>query len=133
MSALTQISVNTPKIMNAFLNIMVIVYFPINYIFSVQFRINLLHDLTLRFQNSLIAEEHRDSVVEHIVLVHTSVVDYSKQFLQRLRRSNFVTPKNYLDFINTYLKLLQDKDKFILSQVSLKTLQLILRLFVSFC
>ena len=89
--------------------------------------------LSLRFQNSLIAEEHRDSVVEHIVLVHTSVVDYSKQFLQRLRRSNFVTPKNYLDFINTYLKLLQDKDKFILSQVSLNTLQLIPRLFVLFC
>jgi len=126
-------SVNTPKIMNAFLNIMVIVFFPITPFFQYNFGLTYYMILSLRFQNSLIAEEHRDSVVEHIVLVHTSVVDYSKQFLQRLRRSNFVTPKNYLDFINTYLKLLQDKDKFILSQVSLKTLQLILRLFVSFC
>ncbi|XP_052801261.1 dynein axonemal heavy chain 10-like isoform X3 [Mya arenaria] len=66
--------------------------------------------------NALISEQHRDSVVEHIVLVHTSVGEYSKQFLTRLRRSNFVTPKNYLDFINTYLKLLLDKDKFIEAQ-----------------
>ena len=59
----------------------------------------------------------RDHVVEHIVLVHTSVGEYSKLFAQRLRRSNYVTPKNYLDFINTYLKLLQDKDNFIQAQV----------------
>ena len=71
------------------------------------------------FQNPLIAEEHRDSVVSHIVLVHTKVVEYSKLFLQRLRRSNYVTPKNYLDFINTYTRLLKDKDKFIQAQVSI--------------
>ena len=68
-------------------------------------------------QNALIPAEHREDVVGHIVLVHQSVGLYSKLFLQRLRRSNFVTPKNYLDFINTYLKLLKDKDQFILSQV----------------
>ncbi|XP_060580911.1 dynein axonemal heavy chain 10-like isoform X1 [Ruditapes philippinarum] len=62
--------------------------------------------------NPLIADDMRDHVVEHIVLVHSSVGAYSKQFAQRLRRSNYVTPKNYLDFINTYLKLLQDKDNF---------------------
>ncbi|XP_076453104.1 dynein axonemal heavy chain 10-like [Babylonia areolata] len=67
-------------------------------------------------ENPLIPDEKREAVVSHIVLVHQSVVAYSKTFLQRLRRSNYVTPKNYLDFINTYLKLLDDKDKFILAQ-----------------
>ncbi|XP_033627732.1 dynein heavy chain 10, axonemal-like [Asterias rubens] len=63
-----------------------------------------------------IPDEHRDSVVKHVVFVHKSVGDYSVQFQQKLRRNNYVTPKNYLDFINTYLKLLDDKDEYILSQ-----------------
>ena len=42
--------------------------------------------------------------------------DYSKEFLQKLRRVNHVTPKNYLDFVGTYTKLLQEKDKFVLEQ-----------------
>ncbi|XP_074640231.1 dynein axonemal heavy chain 10-like [Tubulanus polymorphus] len=66
--------------------------------------------------NPLIPEEHRDGVVSHIVMVHQSVGDYSIQFLQKLRRNNYVTPKNYLDFINTYSKLLDEKDQFILGQ-----------------
>ena len=62
-------------------------------------------------------DEHRESVVSHIVMVHQQVGSYSREFLQKLRRNNYVTPKNYLDFINSYLKLLEEKDKFILSQV----------------
>ncbi|CAH1801914.1 unnamed protein product [Owenia fusiformis] len=66
--------------------------------------------------NELIPEEHRESVVSHIVQVHLSVNDYSKVFQQKLRRVNFSTPKNYLDYINSYLKLLEEKDAYILSQ-----------------
>ncbi|XP_064612357.1 LOW QUALITY PROTEIN: dynein axonemal heavy chain 10-like [Liolophura sinensis] len=66
--------------------------------------------------NQLIPEDHRQSVVSHIVLVHQSVGQYSKKFQRRLRRNNYVTPKNYLDFINTYVNLLDEKDKYILSQ-----------------
>lgn len=51
-------------------------------------------------------------------MVHQKVGEYSKIFLQRLRRNNYVTPKNYLDFINSYLRLLEEKDKYILAQVS---------------
>lgn len=51
-----------------------------------------------------------------MVHVHLSVGDYSKDFLQKLRRVNHVTPKNYLDFISTYIKLLQEKDKFVQDQ-----------------
>ena len=68
------------------------------------------------FQNTLIPDVHRENVVSHIVTVHQSVSDFSVKFLLKLRRSNYVTPKNYLDFINTYLKLLDEKDKWVLAQ-----------------
>ncbi|XP_013925275.1 PREDICTED: dynein heavy chain 10, axonemal-like, partial [Thamnophis sirtalis] len=66
--------------------------------------------------NPLIPSEHTEELIAHIVMVHGSVGVYSKKFLQKLRRSNYVTPKNYLDFINTYTKLLEDKNHFILAQ-----------------
>ena len=52
-----------------------------------------------------------------MVHVHLSVGDYSKDFQNKLRRVNHVTPKNYLDFIGSYTKLLKQKDKFVLDQV----------------
>ncbi|ELU10552.1 hypothetical protein CAPTEDRAFT_221643 [Capitella teleta] len=66
--------------------------------------------------NPLVPDEQREAVVSHIVMVHQQVGSYSREFLQKLRRNNYVTPKNYLDFINSYLKLLEEKDNFILSQ-----------------
>lgn len=59
----------------------------------------------------------KDDAVAHVVKVHESVGDYSVMFLQKLRRLNYVTPKNYLDFVSTYTKLLEEKDKFVLDQV----------------
>ncbi|XP_059165934.1 dynein axonemal heavy chain 10-like isoform X2 [Physella acuta] len=67
-------------------------------------------------ENQLIPTDKREDIVAHVVMVHQSIGAYSIKFLQRLRRNNYVTPKNYLDFINTYVKLLDDQDKFILSQ-----------------
>ena len=58
-------------------------------------------------------------MVGHIVTVHESLGVFSRDFQHKLRRSNYVTPKNYLDFINTYLRLLDEHDKAILNQVSL--------------
>ena len=69
-------------------------------------------------QNELIPDDHQSSVVEHVVHVHLSVGQFSKVFQQKLRRSNHVTPKNYLDFISSYTKLLRDKDKYICDQCS---------------
>lgn len=60
----------------------------------------------------MIPAEYTENLVEHVVLVHQSVGEFSTQFLQKLRRSNYVTPKNYLDFINTYSKLLDEKTQF---------------------
>jgi len=55
--------------------------------------------------------EHRENIVKHFVLVHTSVQKYSKDFELQLKRKNFSTPKNYLDFLNNYKKLLNDNRK----------------------
>ncbi|XP_060895064.1 dynein axonemal heavy chain 10 [Labrus mixtus] len=67
-------------------------------------------------ESAMIPEEHSAAVIAHVCMVHSSVGDYSKLFLQKLRRCNFVTPKNYLDFINAYTNLLEEKDQYILAQ-----------------
>ncbi|KAM4590913.1 dynein axonemal heavy chain 10 isoform 1-T1 [Odontesthes bonariensis] len=67
-------------------------------------------------ESPMIPEAHSAAVIDHVCMVHTSVGDYSKLFLQKLRRCNFVTPKNYLDFINSYSNLLEEKDQYILAQ-----------------
>ncbi|XP_021113287.1 dynein heavy chain 10, axonemal isoform X4 [Heterocephalus glaber] len=59
--------------------------------------------------NPMIPAENMEGLVEHMVLVHQSVEGFSQQFLQKLRRSNYVTPKNYLDFIHSYSRLLDEK------------------------
>ncbi|XP_047141246.1 dynein axonemal heavy chain 10 isoform X1 [Hydra vulgaris] len=66
--------------------------------------------------NQLIPDEHFDNVISHVVRVHETVGDYSVMYLRKLRRLNFVTPKNYLDFVNTYTKLLREKDTYVLEQ-----------------
>lgn len=60
----------------------------------------------------MIPGDKLEDLVEHVVMVHQSVGEFSKQFQQKLRRSNYVTPKNYLDFINTYSKLLDEKTQY---------------------
>lgn len=66
--------------------------------------------------NPALPAEHRDAVVNHVVHVHESLNYYSAQFLQRLRRRNYVTPKHFLDYIATYLRLVDEKTAFITAQ-----------------
>lgn len=65
-----------------------------------------------------IPEEFLPQIVEHVVEVHSSVAAYTQDFLMKLRRKNYLTPKHYLDFITIYLSLLEEKNSFIISQVS---------------
>eukprot|EP00062_Callorhinchus_milii_P021625 gi/632978548/ref/XP_007905975.1/ PREDICTED: dynein heavy chain 10, axonemal [Callorhinchus milii] len=67
-------------------------------------------------KNHMIPSHLTEEVIAHVVMVHDSVISFSLTFLQKLRRQNYVTPKNFLDFINTYTRLLDEKDKFILAQ-----------------
>lgn len=55
-----------------------------------------------------VPEEKREDVIQHMVQVHKSLGPASAMFLQRYRRVNHATPKSYLDYINTYLKLLKE-------------------------
>ena len=53
-------------------------------------------------EEKAVPDAHRSAVVEHMVHVHQGVVTASRQFTAELRRYNYVTPKNYLDFIANY-------------------------------
>jgi dynein heavy chain len=44
-------------------------------------------------------------------MVHLSVQEYSLEFKQTYKRSNYSTPKNYLDFISNYINFLKEKRK----------------------
>ncbi|TPX54389.1 hypothetical protein PhCBS80983_g05954 [Powellomyces hirtus] len=59
-------------------------------------------------REDLVPPEHRSSIVQHMVGVHLSVGEASAEFLQKYRRANYVTPKNYLDYVNTYNRLLEE-------------------------
>ncbi|XP_017478046.1 PREDICTED: dynein heavy chain 10, axonemal [Rhagoletis zephyria] len=67
-------------------------------------------------QHQMIPVEHRDAIIDHVVHVHTTIQMYSREYLLKLRRNNYVTPKHYLDFINTYLRLLEERNNFISMQ-----------------
>ena len=56
-------------------------------------------------------DELRKDITTHCVHVHTSVVKDSKRFIDELRRYNYVTPKNYLDFISNYRNQLSGRKK----------------------
>ncbi len=58
-----------------------------------------------------VPEEYRQAIINHVVLVHTSVTQLSENFEQELQRHNYVTPKNFLDFINKYIELLRHNKK----------------------
>lgn len=55
----------------------------------------------------MIPETDSVELIAHLCMVHGFVGKFCKIFLQKLRCSNYVTPKNYLDF-------LEDKDQYIL-------------------
>jgi dynein heavy chain len=58
-----------------------------------------------------IESEIRQSITDHIVMIHTSVQTYSEEFEATYKRRNYSTPKNYLDFITNYMKFLANKRK----------------------
>lgn len=56
-------------------------------------------------------DELRKHIMEHIVMVHQSVCRLSVLFEEQMRRHNYVTPKNFLDFITNYRNLLHTNRK----------------------
>ncbi|XP_060518939.1 LOW QUALITY PROTEIN: dynein axonemal heavy chain 10 [Cylas formicarius] len=64
-------------------------------------------------ESEAIPEGYRGTIIEHVVHVHQTVNQFTADFAMTLRRKNYVTPKHYLDFISTYLRLLREKGRFI--------------------
>ena len=54
-------------------------------------------------------DEMRKNIVDHMVMVHQDVTERSHTFELQLKRYNYVTPKNYLDFISNYRGTLKDE------------------------
>ncbi|KAI9188096.1 hypothetical protein H9P43_002487 [Blastocladiella emersonii ATCC 22665] len=68
-----------------------------------------LRSVAETFLGTVVPTEYKDAIVSHMVQVHLSIGAASAEFLQRWRRTNFVTPKNYLDYVNFYISLLRDQ------------------------
>lgn len=94
----------------------VVPWYVITQMYFFFFNVSVIEKFFFLGESPMIPEAHSAAVIAHICMVHSSVDDYSKLFLQRLRRCNYVTPKNYLDFINAYSKLLEEKDHYILGE-----------------
>ncbi|KAK9719430.1 dynein heavy chain [Basidiobolus ranarum] len=52
---------------------------------------------------------HRDAIVNAFVFVHLSLYEVNAKLSKRQGRHNYVTPRHYLDFINHYVKLFNEK------------------------
>ena len=81
------------------------------------------HQALLSVAAVFLAEEQlpeatRGDIIEHMVLVQESVMAMSDAYELQLKRHNYVTPKNYLDFISNYKKSLKEERKKVDTQVA---------------
>ncbi|KAL9651290.1 hypothetical protein ABK040_001243 [Willaertia magna] len=59
-------------------------------------------------QDNTLPQDLLESINKHMVKVHQSVEKFSERFIKEYKRYNYVTPKNYLDYIHTYKRLLEE-------------------------
>eukprot|EP00727_Mastigamoeba_balamuthi_P006867 m51a1_g2800 putative dynein heavy chain axonemal (4501) ;mRNA; f:77561-92205 len=64
-----------------------------------------LQSVAEAYLGSDVPEDLRKEVVAHMVLVHQLVSKFAERFEAQLRRTLYITPQNFLDFINTYTEL----------------------------
>jgi dynein heavy chain, axonemal len=69
-------------------------------------------------ENRKIPDSYKDAINEHVVHVHESLRHYTEEFFTILRRRNYITPKHYLDYVTTYIRLLDEKSSFITQQIA---------------
>ncbi|XP_067124199.1 dynein axonemal heavy chain 10, partial [Centruroides vittatus] len=79
--------------------------------------VDVLSSVAWKFleKSKFISKEELPNVVECMLKVHHSVEIYSRKFF-KLNQGNFVTPQYFLDFIQTYYNLLEEKNMYIVSQ-----------------
>lgn len=44
-------------------------------------------------------DELKPKVIDHFVMIHQSIQQYSDDFMNVYKRKNYSTPKNFLDFL----------------------------------
>lgn len=69
-------------------------------------------------ENRKIPDGLKEAINDHVVHVHESLSHYTREFLTILRRRNYITPKHYLDYVTTYIRLLDEKSSFITKQIA---------------
>ena len=52
---------------------------------------------------------HRAAVINALVFVHSSMYETNAKLARRQGRTNYVTPRHYLDFINQYVRIFNEK------------------------
>lgn len=60
---------------------------------------------------------YKDIIINHIVYTHQTMSIYTNDFLVKLKRKNYLTPTHYLDYINSYLNLINEKSNITKQQV----------------
>ncbi|UJR10037.1 hypothetical protein I4U23_014260 [Adineta vaga] len=60
--------------------------------------------------------EFKTQIIEHMAMVHQSANFYCDLYTEKMHRSAYATPKNYLDFIHTFLHLYKQKTEDLVKQ-----------------
>lgn len=74
-------------------------------VFLILFKLNKIH-LGLMIPNPT---NHREAVINCLVYVHQSVGEANKKLLKKQGRQNYLTPRHYLDFIQHFVHLINEK------------------------
>ena len=68
-------------------------------------------------QEDSIPVEIRNSICQFMSFVHQSVNDMSKVYAQNEKRHNYTTPKSFLELINLYRKVLNQKNSEVVAKI----------------
>jgi dynein heavy chain len=72
---------------------------------------------TVSLASTDLSDVTKAAVTEHMVQAHLSVVSASEDYAVALRRHNYVTPRNYLDYIANFRRLLSEHRDRVDSQI----------------
>ncbi|ESN96268.1 hypothetical protein HELRODRAFT_67881 [Helobdella robusta] len=64
-------------------------------------------------ETNIIPVNHQTDVIQIAIYVHFSAIQASVNFWEKQRRRNYISPKNYLDFLATYIKLVKEQYSYI--------------------
>ncbi|KAJ1982313.1 dynein heavy chain [Dimargaris xerosporica] len=67
------------------------------------------NDFPLCYRDLPLPITHRDAIVNALVYVHMSLYEVNAKLSKRQGRHNYVTPRHYLDFIQHYVRLFNEK------------------------